>query len=147
MFKPQSLPKYSPFDTIHLWRLFSTAQDSCWTCQFWCLLVFPPYFTSYTLAKSFPLRTLLSSKETKKKVAQGKIGWIRKVGYGVHAMFGQKLLTTQYGVGRCAGKSPIMKWANTCWKSLKKKFTEAKHSLSPQHKLVHWYRWFPTILT
>ena len=54
---------------------------------------------------------------------------------GGHAIFGQKLLNTQHSVGRCAGKSPIMKWANAL--SLQKKFTEAEHSLSQQCQLVH----------
>ena len=52
-----------------------------------------------------------------------------------HAIFGQKLLSTQCGVGRCTHKPLIMKWANTL--SLQKKFTEAKHSLSQQRQLVH----------
>ena len=38
-----------------------------------------------------------------------------------HAVFGQKLLNSQCSVGRCAHKSPIMKWANVF---SKKKFTE-----------------------
>ena len=47
-----------------------------------------------------------------KKFSWGEIGVIGKVGYGDHRVFGQKLLTTQCGVGRWAYKSPIMKWAN-----------------------------------
>ena len=47
----------------------------------------------------------------------------RKVGHGGHAVLGQKLLNTQRGVGRCACKSPIMKWAN---------------ALSLQKKKIHW---------
>ena len=46
MFKLQSLSKYSPFDVIHLLRCFSIAQNSFWTCQFWCLLVLLPFFVS-----------------------------------------------------------------------------------------------------
>ena len=34
------------------------------------------------------------------------------MGHEVHAVFGQKLLKTQCGVGRCARKPPIIKWAN-----------------------------------
>ena len=36
----------------------------------------------------------------------------REGGTEGHAVFGQKLLNSQRGVGRCTGKSPIMKWAN-----------------------------------
>ena len=34
-----------------------------------------------------------------------------------------------------------------CWKSLTKKFIEAKHSLSQQRQLEHWCRWVPRTLT
>ena len=37
--KLQSPTKYSPFDAIHLSRYFFTAQNSFWTCQFWCFIV------------------------------------------------------------------------------------------------------------
>ena len=37
----------------------------------------------------------------------------------VHADFGQKLLNTQCGMGRCAHKSPIMKQANVLKESQK----------------------------
>ena len=47
-----------------------------------------------------------------KKVAQDKIRLIGRVELGGHAVFGQKLLNTQCSVGRCARKSPIMKWAS-----------------------------------
>ena len=50
---------------------------------------------------------------------------------GGHAVFGQKLLNTQHGVGRCARKSPIMKWANMS-KESSEKLTEAECSLSQQ---------------
>ena len=39
-------PKYSPFDTIHLLRCFSTALNSVWTHRFWCLSMLPPFFVS-----------------------------------------------------------------------------------------------------
>ena len=59
---------------------------------------------------------------------------------GGHAFFDQKLLNTQCSVGRCAHKSPIMKWANM-WRVFKKNFTKAKHTLSQRRQLVHQYRW------
>ena len=49
-------------------------------------------------------------------------------------------------VGRCILKSSVMKW-QTHWKSSKKTSTEARHSLSQQRQLVHWYRLVPRILT
>ena len=36
----------------------------------------------------------------------------------VMPVFDQKLLNTQHGVGRYAGKSPIMKWANMLKESM-----------------------------
>ena len=59
----------------------------------------------------------------------------REGGAQGHAVFAQKLLNTQCGVGRYAHKSPIMKWANVL--SVQKKFTEAERSLS----------WVPRTLT
>ena len=53
---------------------------------------------------------------------------------GVMPVFGEKLLNTQHGVGKCTCKSPIMKWANTLEES-SKKFTEAMRSLSQQCQL------------
>ena len=73
MFKLQSFSKYSPFDAIHLSRLFSTAQNSFWTHRFWylsvLLLVF--CFTSSTSVKCFPLRTFFiwGNKQQKKLLA------------------------------------------------------------------------------
>ena len=126
MFKLQSPSKYSPFYAIYLWRLFSTAQNSLWTHQFWCLLVLLPFFISpLPHQQNVSLGGLFSSR------------WIRRVGQGFHAVFGQKLLNTQQGAGRCAGKSPIVKWTNVLTESLKN-FTKAECSLSQQYQLVHW---------
>ena len=50
--------------------------------------------------------------------------------------FGKKLLNAHRGVGRCALKSPVMKWAKAL-KESSKKLTEAEHSLSQQCQLVH----------
>ena len=47
---------------------------------------------------------------------------------GGQAVFGQKLLNTQCGMGRYSCESPTMKWANVL--SLQKKITEAERSLS-----------------
>ena len=117
--KFQSPSKYSPFDAIYLSRLFPTAQNSFWTCCFWCLLVVLLFFLSL-----LPHRQNVSLwgpffRETNRK---SNLGWDvvnREGGHGGHAIFGQKLLNTQCSVGRCACKSPIMKWANT-WRVFKK---------------------------
>ena len=119
------------------WDIFSTAQN-----VFFNLLVLMPFsasatfcFTSSTLAKCFSLRTFFIQGNKQKKVSQGEIRWIGRVGHRGHAAFGQKLLNTQCGVGRCARKSPIMKWANRV-----KVFK--KHSLQPyaaSHNNAIWY--------
>ena len=91
-------------------------------------------FTSFTLAKHFPLRTF-SSRETKRNVAQGEIGWIGRVGHGHHAVFGEELLNTQCGVGRYARKSLTMKWANA--------LSLPKNSLrlnAASHNNANWYK-------
>ena len=46
------------------------------------------------------------------------------MGHRGQAIFGQKLLNTQCGVGRCAHKSPTMKWAKAM-RVFNKKSTEA----------------------
>ena len=52
-----------------------------------------------------------------------------------HAVFGQKLLNTQHGVGRCARKSPIMKWANSL-----KVFEKTSLKLNAaSHNNTSWY--------
>ena len=45
------------------------------------------------------------------------------------------VLSTERGVGRCARKSPIMKWANVLKESLKES-TEFECRLSPQRQRV-----------
>ena len=50
-------------------------------------------------------------------------------------LFGQKLLTTQCGVGRCACKLPIMKWAKVL-KVLKQNSVKLN---SASHNNASWY--------
>ena len=96
MFKLQSSSKYSPFDAIHLSRHFSTIQNSFWTCRFWSFSASAIFcFTSSTSAKYFPLRTFFT-QGNKKKVTQGKIRWIGRVGHRGHAAFWS--LTTEASV-------------------------------------------------
>ena len=61
-------------------------------------------------------------------------------------VFGQKLLNTQHGVGKCIPKSPFLQWINT-WKSLQKNSLKSQGSLVQQCQLVHWYRWVSKTLT
>ena len=49
----------------------------------------------------------------KKRVPQVRSDEYRGWRHRGHAVFAQKLLNTQHCAGRCACKSPIMKWANT----------------------------------
>ena len=124
---------------------FSTAQNSFWTRQFWCLLVLLPFFcfTSSTLGKMFPFEDFFHLGKQQK--SHSKIGWIGRVGHKGHAISGQKLLSTQGGVGRCTGKPPSWK-GKMCW-VFKKIFTEAECSFSHHHQLVPWHRWVPRTLT
>ena len=110
--------------TLHLiqytyWDVFSIVLNSFWTCRFWCLLVLLLFFVlPLPRWQNVSLWRLFSSRETK-KVTLGEIRWIGRVGHQGHAIFGQKLLNTQCGVGRCARKSPIMKWVATLKESSK----------------------------
>ena len=73
--------------TLHLMQytyqgVFSTAQNSFWTRQFWCLLVLLPFFVSpLPHQQNTSLWGLFSSGETKKKVSEGEMGWIGRVGH------------------------------------------------------------------
>ena len=138
MFKFQSPSKYSPFDVIHILRCFFHCSKQFWTCWFWCLLVLLPFlFHLFHISKMFPFEDFISS-EKQKKVTQDKIGWIGRVKHRGLAVFGQKRLNTQFSMGRCTCKSPIVKRANVL--SLQKKFTECERSLSQCKKAyIHIY--------
>ena len=60
------------------------------------------------------------------------------VGHRSHAVFGQKLLNIQHGVGRCAPKSPIIKWANMCNETLKKKKKNSLKMNAASHNNANW---------
>ena len=104
MFKLQSPSKYSPFDAVHLMRHFFHCSK-----QFLNMLILMPFsafatfcFTSFMSAKHFPSCTfLIQGNKWTKEVIGGERGWIGRVGYGGHAILGQKLLNTQCGMGRC----------------------------------------------
>ena len=139
----QSCSKYSPFDTIHLLRHFFHHSK-----QFLNSLILMPFnasaifcFTSSTFARHFPLKTFFTWGNKTSCSGRDWVKWHRG-----NTIFGQKLLNTQHGVGRCTGKSSIMKWANMLKESYKK-ITDAKSSFSQQRQLVRWYRWVPRTLT
>ena len=77
--------------TLHLTQYtyqydFFTARNSFWTRWFWCLLVLLLFFLSpLPHQQNVSLWGLFSSGETnkQKRVVQGEIGWIGRVGYGV----------------------------------------------------------------
>ena len=130
MFKFQSPLKCSPFHAIHLLRLFFCCSEqlsnslilmSFSASAIFCLFV---CYNTSTSAKRFPFEDFLHPGKQ-----ESPSGWTGRVGHGSHAIFGQKLLNTQHGVGRCAVKSPAMKWADPL-KESSEKFMEAKHSLS-----------------
>ena len=77
---------------------------------------------------------LFSPGETNKGHS-GQDGVNREGREWVSPVCGQTLLNTQHNVGRCAHKSPIMKWANTL-KESSKKFTEAK---AASHNTTSWH--------
>ena len=111
MFKLKSPSKYSPSDVHTYWDIFPTAQNSLNLFILMPFNVFAFLFHLFCISKMFPFEDFFH-QGTKKKVSQGKIGWIGRVGYGHHAVLGQKLLNSQHSVDSSACKSPIMKWAN-----------------------------------
>ena len=134
-----------PFHAIHLLRCFFHCSK-----QFLNLSILMPFsasagfcFTSSEMAKHFLLRTFFIRGN--KKVSWSKTGWIGRVGHGSHAVLVKNswMLSVVW-----AGALVNHPWWNgqTCW-VFKKKFTEAKCSLSRQRHLVHWHRWVPRTLT
>ena len=123
------------------WYVFSTAQNSFWTCQFWCLLVLLPFFVSpLPHRQNVSLWGLFLRRETKKSLGMRSGEWE-----------GRNMDIMPFLVKKCWTLSAM--WAGalvnhpswngqTCWKSLEK-FTEATCSQSQQCQLVHWYRWVP----
>ena len=135
MLKLQSPSKYSPFDAIHLSRCFFHCSK-----QFLNLLTLMPFSASAIFVPSlpcwqnFPFEDIFHAQKHK-KVAPGEVGWIGRVEHRPCAVFGQKLLNTQHSMGRCAHKSPIMKWA----KSLKESSKNALKLDTASHNNASWY--------
>ena len=95
IFKLQWPPKYTPFDAIHPSRLLSTAQNSFWTHQCWCLLMILPFFVSpLSHWQNISLWGLFSFRKRNRNSHLGQ-DWVnREGGTRGHAIFGQKLLNT-----------------------------------------------------
>ena len=124
---------YSSFDTTLLSRLFFHCSK-----QFLNLSLLMPFrflFHLFHIGKMFLFQDFFHPwKQTKKSLS----GWDqvnREGGTWGSCLFGQKLLNTQRGVGNCAGRLPIMKWANAS-----KVFK--KYSLKPNAASHNNARWF-----
>ena len=144
------------FNFSHLQSTLNLIQYTYWdffpTAQFFNLLILMPFsasavfcFTSYTLEKHFSLRTFFIWGNKKRSCSEWD--WMNRVGVvRGSVIFGQKLLNTQFNVGKHIVSHPSWNRQMHC-KSLQKKFSEAKRSLSQKHQLVRWYRWVPRTLT
>ena len=111
VFKLQSPPSYSPSDTMHLTRCFFRCSKQFSNCLI--LMPFSAFaifcFTSSTSAKCFCIQW---NKQTKSHL---EWDWVNREGGAQRSsFFGQKLLNTQHGVGRCTN-------GQMHWKSLPKK--------------------------
>ena len=96
---------------------------------FQCFCLFCLFVSPRLQWQNICLWGVFSSGETKKKRCLEWDQVNREGGRQGQAVFGQKLLNTQHGVGTC--KSPIMKWANALKESLKKnslKLNTASHN-------------------
>ena len=117
----------------------STAQNSFWIRQLWCLLVLLLFFVSRLPHwPNVSLWGILSFWETK-KIHLGQYRVNREGGAWVSWHFWSKNCWTLSAVWVGAlGKSPVIKWAHWLKKS-SKNFTEAEHSLSKYCQLVRWH--------
>ena len=112
--------------------------------QFLNLSVLMPYsasavffcFGSSTLAQFFPLRTFFHPGKQRKDTL-GKIWCMGRGCTGVMLILVKNCWTLSTVWAGVLVNHPSWN-EQTCWKSLQKKFTKAKHSLSQQCQLVHW---------
>ena len=110
--------------------IFSTAQNSFWTHRSWCLLVLPFFVSPLPHWQNISLWGLLLSRKTKES-CWGEIQWIRRVGHGGCAVFGQKMPNSQQVWAGALVNHPSWNGQMHC-KKLQKKLTEAEHSFSQQ---------------
>ena len=112
MFQVQSPSKYSPFDAIHLWRLFPTVQ------HFLNSPILMPFSASaiffggglFHISKTFLFEDFFHpGKQTNKKVTWGKVEWIGRVGHGCHGGFLAQNCWTLSLCGQVCCKSLMMK--------------------------------------
>ena len=119
------LHSYTTFKVVSTWynkpieMFLPTAQNCFWTCQFWSLLVFLPFFVlPLPHEQNIYFWGLFLSRETNKqtKDALGKIRWIGGWGTGI-MLFKAKTCWSLSAVwaGVSLGNGQM------CWKSLKKK--------------------------
>ena len=133
MFKLQSPSKYSPFDLIHVSRLFLHCLKQFLNVSIFMLLrtstVF--CFISSTLAKGFPLRTFFIRGNKNSLLGRDLMNWEGGT-WGSCRFLVKNCWTLSTQCGRCAHKSPVMKWANVLKESSKNslKPTVASHNNS-----------------
>ena len=138
------------FSHLHLIQytyldVFPAAPNSFWAHWLWCLSVLLLFVVSlFPHWQNVSLWGLFPTEETK-KVAQGEIRWIGRVGQRSHAVFFQKLPNS---VGSCARKSPIMKGPTMFKESSKKIHRNPMQPLTttPARWVPDEYsRWVPRI--
>ena len=123
------LMQYTSWDFFHCSKqvLNSSVLMPFSGAAFFCL------FRLFHISKMFPCEDIFHPRK-QQKITQGEIGWIGRVRHRIHAVFGQKLLNTQHGVGRCARE--MGKHIERIFKK-KKKIIEAHRGLSPDS--TSWY--------
>ena len=147
MCKFQSPSKYSPFDVITYWDIFSHCSK-----QFLNLSILMPFsasaivcFHHLPIRKTFPFQDIFHLGKQKESLgvrlgkreggAQGSYWFLVKNCWTLSAMWSGALVNHP-------------SWNRQMrWKGLQKKLTEAKCSLSQQRQLVHWCRWVLRTLT
>ena len=128
-------------NTLHLMQytyqdVFSTAQNSVWTRQFWYLLVLLLFFVSSLLHRqNIFLWGLLSPGETKKKSPGARLGEWERSGKGVMLFLVKNCWTLSAMWADMLINHPS--WNGQTSESLQNKYTAVEHSFSQQHLLVH----------
>ena len=129
------------FKVLCIWCSTPTETFSHCSKEFSNLSILMPFsgsagflFHLFHIGKMLPCEDFFHpGKQKKKKSCLGQ-DWVTKEGEarGSCSFFGQKLMNTQRGVGRCAYKSPTMKWAN---------------SVKESSKTIHWSQTQPLTTT
>ena len=115
---------------------FSTAQNSFWNCRFWCLLALLPFFVHlFHIGKMFPCKDFFCPGKQQKKVAQGLMGWIGRVGHRCHAVLVQNCWTLSAQRAGLLVNHPSWK-GQVGWKSLQK---NSLNWNTTSHNNASWY--------